>query len=102
MKDTFDYLKELLRLKVSPHAIMLYVVLIDLYKKSIENNLKDENGFFVILTITEIQNLLNCSRPTAINILRELEEKHYIIKNFDNGRPTKIYFVENEYLKAMT
>ena len=76
---------------------MIYMDMLDIYKLSYQNDWIDDKGIFIYYSIASIENARLCSRPKAIKILKELEEKGYIIKEAQKGKPTKIYLVENEY-----
>lgn len=71
--------------------------MLDRYKISIKNDWQDDNGIFIYYSISEMQKSRGYSKPKAVKILKELEEKGLIIKVYQKGKPTKIYLVQNEY-----
>ena len=98
MKKPFiSYDKNLLNTGLSDSAHVNYEVMLDRYKLSIQNNWQDDNGIFIYYSIGDMQKSRGYSKPKAIKILKELEEKGLIVKVHQKGKPTKIYLVENEY-----
>ena len=98
MKKPFiSYDKNLLNTGLSDSAHVNYEVMLDRYKLSIQNNWQDDNGIFIYYSIGDMQKSRGYSKPKAIKILKELEQKGLIIKVHQKGKPTKIYLVENEY-----
>lgn len=78
--------------KLSVEAKLLYSFMLERYKLSKEKELKDENGYYVIFRITEIQKILNCGNQKAGKILNELELVGLIDKRKQgSNNPTLIY-----------
>ncbi len=90
--------KDLLTARMSPLAINIYVLMLDLYRMSLKDNFNED--IFIIEPITQIEELGKYNRPKVRRILKELEEKGYI-KKVNPNRYTKIYLVENEYTEGM-
>lgn len=89
--------KNIFNLELSSDALLVYMQMLDAYKLSYQNNWIDDNGIFLYYSISHIEKSRGCSRPTATNILKELEKNGYIIKKTQKGKPTKIYLVRNEF-----
>lgn len=89
--------KNIFDLELSSDALLVYMQMLDTYKLSYQNNRIDDNGIFLYYSISNIEKSRGCSRPTATNILKELEKNGYIIKKAQKGKPTKIYLVRNEF-----
>ncbi len=89
--------KNIFELELSSDALLVYMQMLDTYKLSYQNNRIDDNGIFLYYSISNIEKSRGCSRPTATNILKELEKNGYIIKKAQKGKPTKIYLVRNEF-----
>ena len=90
--------KDLLTARMSPLAINIYVLMLDLYRMSLKDNFNED--IFIIEPITQIEELGKYNRQKVRRILKELEEKGYI-KKVNPNRYTKIYLVENEYTEGM-
>ena len=97
---TNDYFKGL-----SVDAIMLYTLLLDTYKLSTKNNWRDEEGkVYIKFSIKRIEEFLRCTKPTAIKVLKELDEENGIglinVKKQEAGLPNLIYVYNfnNKYL----
>lgn len=59
--------------KLSIEGKVLYNLMLERYKLSIQRERKDDNGHYIILRITEIQKILRCGSQKAVKILNELE-----------------------------
>ena len=97
MKPFISYNKELYNLNLTDSAHINYELMLDRYKISIKNGWQDDNGIFIYYSIGDMQKSRGYSKPKAVKILKELEEKGLIVKVHQKGKPTKIYLVENEY-----
>lgn len=97
MKPFISYNKNLYNLDLTDSAHINYELMLDRYKISIKNDWQDDNGIFIYYSISEMQKSRGYSKPKAVKILKELEEKGLIIKVYQKGKPTKIYLVQNEY-----
>lgn len=92
-----DMLKELIyspKYKtLSSNAKIMYLVLRDKLDFSIAKKLYDSSGrYYVICEIAEVEALLNCSRGTAIKVLKELEYFGLITKTkLGKGNSNKFY-----------
>lgn len=84
--DRFKYL--------SAEAKTLYGILLDRVALSVKNNWIDELGrVYIICTVEEIMEGMNCGNKKAIQLLTELEEKAGLIerKRQGLGKPNLIY-----------
>ena len=60
--------------ELSSNGKLLYAVLRDMLDLSIALKLRDESyNYYVIYGVDEVSSLLNCSKNTAIKVLKELE-----------------------------
>ena len=87
---------------MSAEAKLLYGLLFDRMCLSAQNDWIDDNGrVYIIFTIQEIQENMNCSAKKAVSILNELEHDVGLIerKRQGLGRPNLIY-VKNFVEKA--
>lgn len=76
---------------------ILYVLLLNRTNYSRKNLKKfcDENGLFVYYSNNQIQNHLNCSNKTAVEMLKHLEKAELIKREYQqNGLPVKIYVTD--------
>ncbi len=83
-------------IKLSCEAKVLYGIMLDRMGLSIKNGWLDEKKrVYIIFTIEEAMELLACSKPTAVKIFSELDEKSGIglIEKIRNGFncPSRIY-----------
>ncbi len=86
-----EYFKEL-----SSDAILLYSILLQRVGLSYKNRwIDDEERVYIIFTIEEIEKKMRCSKPKAVKILDELDEKNGMgliqRKRQGLGRPNIIY-----------
>lgn len=82
---------------VSTDAKLLYGILLDRMGLSAKNGwLDDEGHVYIIFTIDDVRESLNCSAKTAVKLLDELEKKCGLIerKRQGLGKPNLI-FVKN-------
>lgn len=71
---------------------ILYGILLDRMSLSIKNQWLDkDNKVFIYFTIDSIQEELNCSRPTAVSLLQELEQIGLVEKKRQPNKPTILY-----------
>ena len=79
--------------KVSVEAKLLYGILLDRMGLSIKNKWLDAEGrVFIIFTIEEIMDALQCADQKATRLLRELEKNGLIERRRRGlGRPNLIY-----------
>ena len=72
--------------ELSSNAKLMYAILRDRLDLSIAHNLHDESyNYYVICEVDEVALLLNCSRNTAIKVLKELETFE-LIKKAKSGK----------------
>lgn len=79
---------------VSAEAKTLYGILLDRMNLSAKNGWQDEDGrVFIIFTVEEIMESLNCGNKKAISLLAELETKAGLIERRRQGlgKPNLIY-----------
>ena len=80
--------------RISAEAKLLYGLLLDRVGMSFRNGWKDNlNRVYIIFTIDEIKEALNCGNKKAIQLLDELESKAGLIerKRQGLGKPNLIY-----------
>jgi DNA-binding Lrp family transcriptional regulator len=90
--DFYQVPKILDKLNISALAEKLYRKLYDLVSISEKNNWVDENGIYILFQRKSAMEYLRVSKPTAIKVFKELEDKG-LIKDVRVGlnRPNKIY-----------
>lgn len=79
---------------ISTEAKLLYGILLDRVSLSLKNGWVDEeNHVYIIFTIEQVMEDMNCSNKKAIAILKELETKVPLIekKRQGLGKPNLIY-----------
>ena len=79
---------------ISAEAKLLYCLLLDRTGISLRNGWKDkQNRVYIIFTVAEIQERMNCGNKKAIQLLDELETKIGLIerKRQGLGKPNLIY-----------
>ena len=80
--------------KISAEAKLLYCLLLDRTGISLRNGWKDkQDRVYIIFTVAEIQERMNCGNKKAIQLLDELETKIGLIerKRQGLGKPNLIY-----------
>lgn len=90
--------------KMSNDAKVLYTICLDLIHLSMENHgvkgqvWKDENGYFIRLSIDKICELLNCGRDKAIKLKKELEKFGLLEqKRVGLNKSNLLYVLQLEY-----
>ena len=79
---------------LSAEAKLLYSLFLDRVGISIRNGWRDkQRRVYIIFTIEEIKNSLNCADKKAVQLLKELEERAGLIerKRQGLGKPNLIY-----------
>ncbi|WP_368390299.1 DUF6017 domain-containing protein [Thomasclavelia ramosa] len=90
---------------LSTDAKILYGLLLDRMNLSAKNEWKDELGrVYIIFTLKEIQESLQCKDNKATKLLNELEKKYDLIerKRLGQGKPCLIYvknFIVDNYVE---
>lgn len=85
---------------VSMEAKLLYGILLDRVSLSLKNGWVDENNHvYIIFTIEQIMEEMNCGNKKAVSLLSELEKKIHLVekKRQGLGRPNLLY-VKNFFL----
>ncbi len=80
--------------RLSSNEKLLYALLLNRRKFSENNrtNFSDEKGVFIYYANKQIQNHLNCSEPTAVSALENLQQAELIHKEYQKrGQLLKIY-----------
>ena len=80
--------------KMSPEAKVLYGILLNRMDLSAKNGWLDEQGrVYIICTLEEIMETMNCADNKATKLMEELENKCGLIerKRQGQGRPNLIY-----------
>nr|WP_317360024.1 replication initiator protein A [uncultured Tyzzerella sp.] len=81
--------------KLSIEGKVLYSLMLERYKLSVERERKDENGHYVILRIKEIQKILRCGSQKAVKILNELELVGLIDKRKRGSSNPDLIYLKN-------
>ena len=78
---------------LSNNAKLLYTLLLDRMSLSVANSWFDDHGkIYIYFTLDEIQSSLNCSRPTAVQLINELDGAGLISRRRQGlGKPDRIY-----------
>ncbi len=79
---------------MSAEAKLLYSLLLDRVGISIKNGwMDDQHRVFIIFTVEEIQDCLNCGNKKAVQLMNELEDRVGLIerKRQGQGKPNLIY-----------
>ena len=79
---------------MSAEAKLLYSLLLDRVGISIKNGwVDDQHRVFIIFTVEEIQDCLNCGNKKAVQLMNELEDRVGLIerKRQGQGKPNLIY-----------
>ena len=79
---------------ISAEAKILYGLLLDRMSLSAKNGWLDSLGrVYIIFTVEEIMECLDCGNKKAVGLLRELDEKADLIerRRQGQGRPSLIY-----------
>lgn len=80
--------------ELSPDAKVLYGILLDRMSLSLKNQWLDaQNKVYIIFTVEEIMDALNCANQKATRLMVELEKQAGLIerKRQGLGRPNLIY-----------
>nr|WP_317357512.1 replication initiator protein A [uncultured Tyzzerella sp.] len=86
--------------KLTIEGKVLYSLILERYKLSVERERKDENGYYVIFRITEIQKILNCGNQKAGKILNELELVGLIDKRKQGSSNPDLIYLKNLNFKV--
>ncbi len=87
-------------IKLSIDAKVTYSIMLERNYLSIQNNLRDDNGYYIILRITEIQKILNCGNQKAGKILNELELVGLIDKRKQGSSNPDLIYLKNFKVKC--
>lgn len=83
---------------LSSNEKLLYALLLNranCSRKNLKKFYDDKNGLFVFFSIKQIQDNLNCSKKSAVQMLKNLEKAELIKKEYQkNGLPVKIYVTD--------
>lgn len=85
---------------ISMEAKLLYGILLDRVSLSLKNGWVDENNHvYIIFTIEQIMQEMNCGNKKAVSLLSELEKKIHLVekKRQGLGKPNLLY-VKNFFL----
>ena len=86
--------------KISIEGKILYSLILERYKLSVEREIKDENGYYIIFKIKEIQKILNCGNQKAGKILNELELVGLIDKRKQGVSNPDLIYLKNFKVKC--
>ena len=78
---------------LSKPAKLLFPLILEAYRKALATQRQDESGgIFCELPVEEAMQALTCSRQTAINAFRELEQRQFIRRiRLGQGQNARIY-----------
>ena len=71
--------------------IHLYTTLFNRYRLSLKNNMRDENGYYVIYTRKDLCKALRCTEPTLRKSLKKLAKENLI-----EDVPMKLKYLANK------
>ncbi|MDO4500663.1 MAG: replication initiator protein A [Erysipelotrichaceae bacterium] len=90
--------KWLINMDLSSDAKLLYVYLLDRHKLSLKNGWIDKNNHvYLIFTRAAMQEILGCSKTTAIKAAKALEDAELIEEKRVPNKPSKIYLLQPPY-----
>lgn len=78
---------------LSAEAILLYTILADRQELSIKNGLFKDGKPYVYMTIEQTMDIIGCSKPTAVNLFKQLE-KVQLIRRQKRKNSASIIFVQ--------
>ena len=81
--------------KVSIEGKVLYSLMLERYKLSIQRERKYDSGYYIILRITEIQKILRCGSQKAVKVLNELELVGLIDKRKQGSTNPDLIYLKN-------
>ena len=90
---------------LSSNAKLIYSFMLDRLNLSIDNDWCDSlDNYYIVCEVDEVELLLNCSRKTAIKVLKELETFELIKKSKSGSGNSNILYIaqietDNEVLK---
>lgn len=90
--------------KMSAKAKIAYMVLQDRLQYSIKNGwVDDENNVYFIFTNDDLEQLLNCTKPTVVKVKHELEAYDLLLqKQVGVNQPNRLYLAELDVTPADT
>lgn len=87
-------------IKLSIDAKVIYSIMLERNYLSIQNNLRDDSGYYIILKNTEIQKILNCGSQKAVKILNELELVNLIEKKKQGLKKPDLIYLKSYFLNC--
>lgn len=87
--------------KLSTDGKIIYSLMLERNDLSIQNNLKDEIGYYIIMKNKEVQSILNCGEQKAVRIFKELENLELIKKRKKKFNSPNLIYLNSIELKPM-
>ena len=82
--------------KLSNDAKLLYTLMFARCEMSLKNNWYDEdNKAYIYFTISEMSELLGISKPTAVNVFRQLKAANLVTVGKREGKNSPKLYVKN-------
>lgn len=85
---------------LSIEAILLYALLADRQELSIKNGLCKDGKPYVYMTIEQTMDIIGCSKPTAVNLFKQLEKAHLIRRQKRKNSASMIFVQEVKNLNV--
>lgn len=83
--------------RISAMAKFLYAIMLDRAGLSLDNGWVREGKVYIIMTLSEICQLMGCSKPTAVKLLDELERSGLILREVQKVGEPSIIFVNQVF-----
>ncbi len=85
-------------MNISIDAKVIYTFMLSRLNLSKINNWADENGdIYIIFSVSEVMNKLNCAKQKAVKVLKELEDIGFIIKKKQGGGKVNLIYVTDVF-----
>lgn len=85
---------------LSIEAILLYAILADRQELSIKNSLCKDGKPYVYMTIEQTMDIIGCSKPTAVNLFKQLEKAQLIRRQRRKNSASMIFVQEVKNLNV--
>ena len=85
---------------LSIEAILLYAILADRQELSIKNSLCKDGKPYVYMTIEQTMDIIGCSKPTAVNLFKQLEKAQLIRRQKRKNSASMIFVQEVKNLNV--
>ncbi len=85
---------------LSIESILLYAILADRQELSIKNSLCKDGKPYVYMTIEQTMDIIGCSKPTAVNLFKQLEKAQLIHRQKRKNSASMIFVQEVKNLNV--